>query len=239
MRLAGGARRARAAAAPSLGAGLEAAAYACVGAGFAWVFSMLPVARWQGLAFAAVLGGVTCGVIRGRAACRGFAELKQLAEAARSGPEGDWSGLLASITCSDLREAAAAAQQFMQAARSENEELQARAAGLEDDLRHVTEEAAERIADLELRVTAAARELREPALTIHAIANLLARDSGGRLDVTGRERLEQLRLSAEVIDHRVRDWIERCCAHPNVPASDSTIMGVVTGGDNGGAASEA
>ena len=236
MRFGAAARRSWAFGGASVRSGLGGAGYAWAGYGMIWASGLLPVAKWQAVALGAVAAGLVCGLARARAAMKEATALKRFAEAARRGLDGDWEGLAACATGEDLREATAAVQQLLSAGQSEWEGLQARVASTENDARRVMEDAARRIAALELRVKTAAQQLREPALTVHAVANLLTRDSGSRLDALGRERLEQLRASAEAIDERVRDWIGSCLADESAAASGSTLTGVVTGGDNGGGA---
>jgi len=216
----------------SLRAAVEAATYAWIGCGITWILRLAPVPRWHALVGGGLASGLICAAIRWRAVSREAGELKRFAETARRGLDGDWEELRAEATCGELRYAAGAVEELLRAEEAERQELSAKIAGLEEDVRQVTEETAQRIADLEHAATAAARDLRESALMVHATANLLARDSAGRLDATGRERLEQLRLNAEAVDQRLREWIDDCCANESLRARDS-MMGVVTSGNNG------
>jgi len=233
LRMAAAARRPRALIGGGLHAGLEAATYAWVGCGITWALRLLPVPRWHAFAFGALASGVICAAARWRTAAREASELKRFAEAARRGAEGDWKDLGQAIACEELRRAAAAVEEILRAGDAEREELSAKIAALEDDVRQITEDAARRIADLEHTATQTARNVRESALMVHATANLLARDSAGRLDATGRERLEQLRLHAGAVDQRLRDWIDGGSAGESLQKSDSMTIGAVAGGGNG------
>jgi hypothetical protein len=209
-------------------AGLGAAAYAWAGCVTTWLVGLLPVPRWRELAFGVFASGIVCAVVRSRAAVREADELRQFAETARRGAEGDWKALEQTIASSELRRTAAVVGELVRAGEAEREQLSRTAAELEGDLRRLTEEMARRIADLESAASHAAVGVRESALMVHATANLLARDSGGRLDATGRERLEQLRLHAEAVDQRLRGWLDG-----SVRMSDSPARGVAAGGGNG------
>lgn len=233
VRMSAVARRPRALMGGGLQPALDAAMYAWIGCGITWILRLLPVPRWHALAAGAFASGIICAAARWRVAAREVGELKRFAETARRGAEGDWEDLGRAIACEELRCTAAAVEELLGAGDAEREELSAKVAGLENDLRRTTEEAARCLADLEHTATKTARNVRESALMVHATANLLARDSAGRLDATGRERLEQLRLHAEAVDQRLRDWIDGGNAGESLRKSDSVVMGATKGGGNG------
>jgi len=218
----------------SLHAAPEAVAYAWVGCGITWLLGLLPAPPWHEIALGAVASGIICGAARSRAAAREADELRRFAEAARRGAESDWKALGRAMAHPELRRAAAAVEELVRAEEAERGELSGKAVGLESDLRRLTEEAARHMADMEREAAQAALSVRESALVVHATANLLARDSAGRLDATGRERLEQLRLHAEAVDQRLRDWIDGGGGDGSLWKSDSPATGVAAGGDNGG-----
>ncbi len=233
LRMAAAAGRQRALIGGGLRAGLEAATYAWTGCGITWLLRLLPVPRWHAFGLGMLASGIICAVVRWRAAAKETGELKRFVETARRGAEGDWECLGQAIACEELQRAAVAVEELLRAGDAEREELSAKIAGLEDDLRQVTEEAARRAADLEHTVAKTARNVRESALMVHATANLLARDSADRLDAAGRERLEQLRHHAEAVDQRLRDWIDGGSGGDSLRKSDSMTTGVAAGGGNG------
>jgi light-regulated signal transduction histidine kinase (bacteriophytochrome) len=147
---------------------------------------------------------------------------------------GDLEAKAPETSAGEIGQVAREVNHLVAATQAERVDLEARLRVLDDEARSLRAAARQREAELEAQLRLASRYLREPVLSVHACANLLARDCAGRMDAQGRERLDQLRTSAEALDMRLGELLEGCRSK-RTQNDSTTCRGVVASGDQGDA----
>jgi len=209
------------------------AGWAGLGAGLV-LATCRPAQSWEMTATGILAAVLASAVISGRSAARASNALRRIAEAAGRALAGESAPPLGDLPGGDIGQVAAAFSQLLTDVKAERTELRSRLRDLDDEVRDLKAEAAQREAELDFQLKVASRYLREPALKVHAFANLLARDSGSRIDPRGREHLEDLCANAEALDVRLRELLDGCRIQRTHARDRGTAesRGVVSGGND-------
>ncbi len=191
-------------------------------------------AGWEMAAAAVCAAVLTNAMVAGRSSARARSALRRIADMANRVAGGDLEAKAPETSAGEIGQVAREVNRLVAATRAERADLEARLRGLGDEVRDLTAAARRRETELEAQLRLASRYLREPALKVHACASLLARDCVSRLDAPGRERLDQLRSSAETLDMRLGELLDRCRSK-RTQDNSTTCRGVVASGDQGDA----
>jgi len=208
VRLGRASRRARGEGSLAARSAAEAGAWVALGAAAAWAGM-----RWvPGEAAGALVGGAAAamaGALMGRrSGARLGAALGRFAEVVRGVAEGEPAAPLAEEPSGELRRAGEALNHLLVSWVAERRDLADQAERLGRQLGEARAAVAARAEQLSTFLEKAAQELRAPVLTLHGLANLLARDSGRRLDGAGREHLEQIRENASAAEAALWELLE-------------------------------
>ena len=191
-------------------------------------------AGWETVAAAVCAAVLTNAMIAGRSSARSRSALRRIADMANRAAGGDLEAKAPETSAGEIGQVAREVNHLVAATQAERVDLEARLRVLDDEARSLRAAARQREAELEAQLRLASRYLREPVLSVHACANLLARDCAGRMDAQGRERLDQLRTSAEALDMRLGELLEGCRSK-RTQNDSTTCRGVVASGDQGDA----